>query len=342
MNKRENWLKCIEFRYPERIPCEVFFSPATWYHYRETLEEVVLSHPRLFPEFEKGQIDFDSFPPGYEGYHRDNWGCLWYTPESEKGIRGQVVESPLADWDVFDDYHPPDVNFKSESGNRNWEQTKQKMQECRNKGLPVIGDGERLFDRLYLLRGFENLMMDIATDDPHLSRLINMLLEHELALVQKWLEISVDAILFHSDLGTQNGLMINPQKFRKYIKPMFKEIFMLCRDNNVHVLLSSDGNLLEIVDDLIECGVSLHDPQIRANTLAGIEKKYKDRMCIELDLDRQMFPFCKPQDIKNQIEQSIETLNLPQGGLMLCASICGADVPLENIEALCNCLEKLC
>jgi hypothetical protein len=43
-----------------------------------------------------------------------------------------------------------------------------------------------------------------------------------------------------------------------------------CRAAGAHALLSSDGYMLDIVDDLIECGVSCHDPQVSANGLEGI------------------------------------------------------------------------
>lgn len=342
MSERENYLRTLEFRHPEWIPCVAGFSLLTWHTYREKLEEIVLNHPLLFRDFKKGSVNFfDEFPPAHrEGeYFRDNWGCLWYNVQG--GLEGQVVEHPLADWKALDTYHPPDLT-KGEREERNWEQIKQDIEEKRKKGLLTVGDGERLFDRLYFLRGFENLMIDIATDDPHLSRLIAMLLDYEMKLVQKWLEIGVDMMGFHTDIGTQTGLMISPAKFRKYIKPMFKELFMTCRKAGTHVALSSDGCLLEIVEDLVECGVSMHDPQLRANTLEGIEKHYKGKMCINLDLDRQMFPFCKPGDIRNQVKQVVEKLSLPQGGLMIVGSIVGADeVPLENIAALCDALEEV-
>ena len=185
-------------------------------------------------------------------------------------------------------------------------------------------------------------MIDIGTDDPHLPRLIEMLTEYEMKLVGKSLEIGVDAIGFHTDIGTQKALMISPAKFRKYIKPMFKKIFTTCRDAGTHVLLSSDGCLLEIVDDLVECGVSRHDPQLRANTLEGIEKVYKGKMCINLDLDRQMFPFCKPEDIREQVKEAVERLSTPEGGLMIFGEIRDEDIPLENIEALCQAFEEFC
>ncbi|MBI4243362.1 MAG: hypothetical protein HY606_04655 [Planctomycetes bacterium] len=342
ITERENYLKAIEFKNPEWIPIHARLSPVTWHKYREGLEEIVLKHPLIFIDYKKGSINFDEFPPCFrEGeYYRDNWGCLWFNTYG--GLEGQVVEHPLSDWKTLDVFKPPDPLKKSERGDRDWDNIKRDVEEARKKGLPVRGTGERLFDRLYFLRGFENLMVDFATDDPHLPKLIEMLLDYEILLVNKWLEIGVDIIGFHTDIGTQSSLMINPAKFRKYIKPMFKEIFMNCRNAGVHVYLSSDGNLLEIVDDLIECGVSVHDPQFRANTLEGIERVYKGKMCVNLDLDRQMFPFCKPEDIDAHVREAVMKMDSPKGGLMVNGAIYGVDVPLENIEALFVALEKYC
>jgi len=342
MTDRENYLRTIEFRNPEWIPCSVGFSLATWHKHREKLEELVLRHPLIFKDYKKGSINFDEFPPCYrEGeYYRDNWDCLWYNAQA--GLEGQVVEHPLADWKALDRYKMPDPFLKSERGERDWKKIKKDIEECKKKGLLTYGDGERLFDRLYFLRGFENLMIDFATDAPQLPRLIEMLLDYEMKLVNKWLEIGVDVISFHTDIGTQKGLMISPAKFRRYIKPMFKKLFTTCREAGTHVSLSSDGCLLEIIDDLIECGVSLHDPQLRANTLDGIVKVYKGKMCVNLDLDRQMFPFCKPEDIKRQVKEVVEKLYSPEGGLMLLGGIFGGDVSLKNIEALCEAMEEYC
>jgi uroporphyrinogen decarboxylase len=317
-------------------------SYPTWKKHREKLEDLVIRHPLIFGPYERGSRNFDEFPVCYrEGeYFRDNWGCLWYNIQG--GLEGRVVENPLADWSALDTYQPPDFLTKSERGERDWEKIKRNIEERRKKGLTIGGSGERLFDRLYFLRGFENLMIDIMTDDPHLPRLIDMLLDYEIKLVKKWLEIGVDAIRFHTDIGTQHGLMISPAKFRKYIKPMFKSIFTTCRNGGAHVRLSSDGRLLSIVDDLIECGVSMHDPQLRANTLEGIAKAYKGKMCVEVDLDRQMFAFCKPADVKQQIKEVVEKLYLPEGGLMMSALFYGANIPLENVEAACQAMEEHC
>ena len=339
---RDNFLKAVDFDYPEWIPCSVSFAPLVWRTYRERLEEIVLEHPLLFPEFEPGSVDYDDFPDVYREGERftDNWGCVWYN--NKGGLEGQVVGHPLESWDALSDYQAPDPDLFAERDRRDWRTVTEEIEARRENGLLTVGSGERLFDRLYFLRGFENLMVDIATDDPHLPELVELLLEHETKVVRRYLDIGVDVMGFHTDIGTQRSLMISPAKFRTYIKPLFKELFTMCREAGTRVLLSSDGRLLEIVEDLIECGVSIHDPQYRANPLEDIKRLYSGRLCVNLDLDRQMFGFCTPDDIWRHVKASVDELGRPEGGLMIAGSVWDDVTPLGNIRALCDSIETYC
>ena len=354
MDERENYLRTLEFRNPQWIGFSIVLSWPVWHKYREDLLELISRYPKIFGHMTRGPFrdyrqatipeDFDGDPgPGLRKgeYLTDKWGCVWYN--TYHGLQGQVVGHPLADWKALDTFQPPDPFGQTGYGQkRDWDRIKMHIEQGKKRGVLAQGDGETLFDRLYHLRGFENLMMDIATDDPHLPKLINMLTEYEMRLAQKWISIGVDIITFHTDIGMQDRLMISPDKFRKHIKPMFKQIFLPVRNAGVHVGLSSDGHLLEIVDDLIECGVSMHDPQLRANTLEGIEKFYKGKICINLDLDRQMFAFCRPSDIKEQVKEGVERLSLPEGGLTMGCDVIDPNTPLENIEAMCEIGEEYC
>jgi len=105
------------------------------------------------------------------------------------------------------------------------------------------------------------------------------------------------------------------------------------------VYMHTDGHIVEIIPDLTDCGVQVVNPQIRANGLQDLAKVCKGKVCVDLDLDRQLFPFCSPQDIDDHIREAVEKLGSPEGGLWLKAEI-GDDVPLENIEAICASLEK--
>ena len=340
---RDNYLKAVTFQSPDWIPCSVSFFNTLWRKYRDDLKAIVVRHPFIFGTFaSKIKRNYDNIPDWHSvGLHSDNWGCMWQVVH--EGYEGQVIGHPLADWNALDTYKFPGPLKFSERGRRpSWFWMKLGARLGKKYNILVTGSGERLFDRLYFLRGFDNLMRDIVKDDPHLDILINRLVDHELVLVKKWLEIGVDQVNFHTDIGMQDRLMISPREFRQHIKPLYAAIFEPCKAAKVPVYLSSDGNLLDIVDDLVEVGVTIHDPQLRANTLEGIQKHYKGKMCIDLDLDRQGFPFMSPEALKNQIKSAVDMLASPEGGLMMKAEFSDPNTPLENIEAVCQAFDEYC
>lgn len=344
LSHRENWLRAVEFRYPEWIPCSVSFAPLTRTIHGPALEQLCLDHPRIFPDFQPGQVAVDEMPVVYRQgeTYRDNWGCVWFNVQ--EGLEGQVIEYPLADWAALDTYRMPDPLVWEERSRTpiDWERVEAEVRAQREAGQLVHVSAGRLFDRLYFLRGWENLMLDFALEPPELDRLIGMLEAHSARLVARWLALGVDVIGFHTDIGTQKALMISPASFRKHVKPAFYRLFQAIRRAGAHVYLSSDGHLLEIVDDLIECGVSVHDPQIRANTLEGIVRAYKGRLCANVDLDRQGFAFMTPAQVQEHVRQIVERMAAPEGGLMLSGSIWDAQTPLQNIAALCEAMEECC
>jgi hypothetical protein len=315
---------------------------AVWAKYREQLKDITVRHPFIFGTFAKHRKSY-GIPAELQKqdvYTVDNWGEGWLTAKA--GYSGLVVTHPLEDWSALATYQFPDPAKFKESGKRHWTREKIILRVGRKFGALTSGSAERLFDRLYFLRGFDNLMKDIASNDPHLPVLIQRFTEHELYIVKKYIEIGVDVVHFHTDIGMQDRLMISPRKFRQYIKPMFAALFTPLREAGIHVYLSSDGHLLEIVDDLIECGVSVHDPQLRANTLEGIRDHYKGKLCIDLDLDRQSFPFATPEELKKQVKDAVDLLGSPEGGLMMKAEFSDPQTPLENIEAICEAYEEYC
>ncbi|MHA1791271.1 MAG: uroporphyrinogen decarboxylase family protein [Promethearchaeota archaeon] len=342
---RDNYLRAVEFRNPSWIPCSMSIFPAVWAKYKKKLLDIVKEYPFIFGTLIKYKKNFDKIPFHHQAgvTYVDNWGCTWHVAKG--GFEGQVVGNPIDDWSKFETHEFPDPLKKTETGSRGrfyWGLARFFARIGKRAGYLVSGSAERLFDRLYFLRGFDNLMQDFAMNHPLLPKLVKKLEDHEMKLVKAWLKVGVDIVGFHTDIGMQDRLIISPRQFRKYIKPMFKTLFQACRAGGAHVYLSSDGYLLDIVDDLVECGVSVHDPQLRANTLEGIKRAYKGKMCVDLDLDRQSFPFDSPGELKEQVAKSVELLSAPEGGLMMKAEISDPNVPLKNIKALLDSFMEHC
>jgi hypothetical protein len=344
--KAVNYLKTTYFDHPEWVECDISIMTATWIKYRDEVEDIVLAHPRIFPTFKKGQYDFDfpTLPPLYElGDHRDAWGTLWRN--IERGMDSIPIECPLEDWDAFDTWTPPEPLTQSDWGPQpNWDDVRKSLDVNRAAGELATGGGlphGHFFMRLYYVRGFDNLMIDMATDDPRLQKLITVVTDYNVAVVQKYVELGADHVVFGEDLGMQNALPISPEMWRKYVKPSYEATVGPCRDLGLPVYMHSDGHILEIIPDLKDVGVTMINPQIRANGIDGIRDVIKGNLAMNLDLDRQLFPFASKQEIVDHVHEAYDKLYMPEGGLSFTAE-CEPDVPLENIETICAALEEVC
>lgn len=344
MNERERYLRTVEFREPDRIPCYIYLPPAVWYKYGEGLEKILLRYPRLFPYYKRGDFKKIKLSPAEQkGRWKDVWGVVW--ENIEEGLDSAPIEkeAPLKDWKNFKNYKLPDPLLFDQCGKKiNWEKIKNQYKKAKKQGSLARGFLPHgfMYMRVYYLRGFSNFMMDIATKEPKLDQLIQMVLEYNLKLVNKWIDIGTEIIHFGDDLGAQNSLPISPDDWRQYFKPCYLKIFGRCRNARVYIHFHTDGHILEIIEDLIECGVDILNPQWRANGINEIAKLCKGRICIDIDLDRQeILPRGSSKDIKEHVREAITKLGSKKGGLILTAGIY-PDVPLENIEMLCQAMER--
>jgi uroporphyrinogen decarboxylase len=165
-------------------------------------------------------------------------------------------------------------------------------------------------------------------------------LKYNPALINKWIEIGVGMMAFGDDLGLQKNLPISPANWRHYLKPGFQKMYQRCKTTDIITSQHTDGYILDMIPDLIGSGLDILNPQVRPNALQGLKKYCLKKVAVRLDLDRQLFPFATGEMIREHIKEAVDTLSLPDGGLMLLAE-CEPDVPLENIETICETLEEL-
>lgn len=345
MNSRENYLRAIDFKSPERIPATISVFWPVWNTYRESLEKIAEQYKCLFPGFHKGSILYE----GGRGviYEKrvftDPFGCTWLF--NVKGYQGLVVGHPLENWPAWKNYSFPDPEegLPVEGGGLiPWEQVYESMDQARESGEPVVAGMPHgfFFQRLYYLRGFTNLLKDFVRKPPQVYELINALAEYNLELVNRLLKYpEVDIVSFGDDLGTQTCMPINPSMFREFIFPTYRLIFSRVRSRNARVKLHTDGRVVEVFDQLLEAGVNVLNIQDRVNGLENIIQ-LKDKVCIELDIDRQnLIPLGTPTDIEMHVRKIINLLGSEKGGLMLYAEV-HPPTPLENIVALAEVLTK--
>jgi uroporphyrinogen-III decarboxylase len=194
--------------------------------------------------------------------------------------------------------------------------------------------------RLYYLRGFENLMLDIASEEPKLDALIRMVHGYNRARVEKWLSLGVEYFEFAEDLGTQTASLISPAAFARYVEPRYRELFSMCHAKGALTWLHSDGHILEIADQLIAAGADVLNPQDLCNGIDELARIMKGRVCIDLDIDRQkVVPFGTRAEIRELIEEEVRKLGSAEGGLKFTVGFY-PPTPPANIDAVLSALEE--
>ena len=265
----------------------------------------------------------------------DVWGCHWIYPL--EALDGQCIGHPVASWADLSSYQPPNPDDFID-----WKQARVNIENTKAKDGIAHGGTDHgfIFLRLTYLRGFDNFMVDVGMERPELDELIAIVENYWFEVVKRWVEAGVDVIGFGDDMGLQHQLPISLESWRRYIKPSYKRIFSYCRSNGVHVGLHSDGYIVDIIPDLIECGVSNLNPQDLVNGLDNLSRLAKGKVYIHLDIDRQNITvFGKPAEVEAHILKCIKTLGLPGGGLSMKWGVYPS-TPIENIEAAVRAMDK--
>ncbi|GHU38227.1 hypothetical protein FACS1894105_11810 [Clostridia bacterium] len=345
MNHRENFIRTITFNHPQWLHYEIHLNNAMWAVYKEELENVVLKHPAVFRGFQKGSVDYKNMEFSTEklddNYVIDAYGCKWHYPL--RYMDGAVVGHPLEDISLLKDFKQPPSPVP-ELNDEQWEEEIKRVKEAKERGEIVSGGTEHgfLFLRHTYLRGFDNAMLDYADEDSHddLRRIYKMIIAHNMKIVDYNIKRGSDFMYFAEDLGTQTGTIISPDMFKTWIKPAYAELMQPCKKAGMYIGLHSDGKTLDILEDQIEAGVDVVNPQDLCNGIDNLAKRIKGKACIQLDVDRQsVIPYGSPKDIDDLIHEETEKLGSPEGGLMF---ICGVypPTPMKNVEALATAMEK--
>ena len=205
---------------------------------------------RLTPYIVKvDAVDTDPKEPLDGRYMRDAFGGIW-----RQDMRPMHLERPPLPEPSFDGYEFPQPGsfFRPE-----WkEKARCTCAECADSFL-VGRLGWGLFERSWNLRGFTNALMDAAAEPDFFAEMLDRLMHLYLAFLNYTADLPVDGILFGDDWGDQRGVILGPERWRKFLKPRWATIYEAAHRRGKIVMSHSCGSVAEIMPDLIEIGLDV-------------------------------------------------------------------------------------
>lgn len=267
------------------------------------------------------------------GEWTDEWGTRW--GHAQGGVGASPMDVPIKDWSQLDDYlahRMPDANVPGRL----------------DRAKPILDmHGETrycvgvihlsLFERLHCLRGMENTFTDFYTNEREVTRLIEALSDYLLALVRRWVELPISAIFMGDDWGSQTGMMVSLNLWKKFFRPHYRRVFDEIHRAGKQVIFHSCGCVLGIIPDLIDLGLDVLDPvQPVAMNIEEVAKKFGGKISFSGGIDDQRLEDYSPQQVREVVRRAVDTLGRPFGCGYIGspANTAAPTVPFENFRAI--------
>jgi uroporphyrinogen decarboxylase len=364
MTSRERVLKALHHEAPDRVPMDLGGTvnssivkegydrlrrylglPPSAATFIDTMMRSVRIDEDVEAHFDtdfKGVFPRRSLPLQWlnDNTYIDQWGITWtkkdgvfYYEQMNYPLAGDVTIRDIMGYSWPD---PDGIN------NDDLKARVQKLRRETGKALILALPSPMIHTSQYL-RGFEDWYVDCAANVKLIETMFDILLEINMRIGENLLQNAaeeVDIIKIADDLGTQSGLQVSPDFFRRTIKPRLKKYTDLIRSyapqTNIH--MHSCGSIESILKDLIEIGIDVINPvQVSAKDMSPelLKGRYGDKICFWGGIDTQeLLPTGQPEEVKKEVEHIVSTLGENGGYILGAVHNIQPDVPPENVVAM--------
>jgi len=333
MTSRSLVKETLNFESPRRIPRHLWLLPWAAKRYPGYVDKI----RQLYPD------DIIQAPAVYNaplnlvggkyqaGIYIDEWGCKF--SNMEDGLMGIVHEPLIRDWSEMENFRTPDavLNIDKNAINR----------FCRATDKFVYaGSIVRPLERFQFIRTMEQSMTDVLFEEPGFIELLKRMHVHFCKEVEVWAQTEVDAIFLMDDWGTQHAMMLSPEVFRKYFKPMYRDYCEIARRYGKYVFMHSDGNITDILPELVEVGVNALNSQLFCMDFDRLSNEVAGKITFWGEIDRQdILPNGSAEDIRQAVERVYSKLYRKGGVIAQCEF--GPAANPENILRVFECWNEI-
>lgn len=359
MTSKERVLKAINFENPDRPPIYATLTPQMAEklsnHLAIPFEEPVdsllstrISHSNLLTTLGNDCVGIAACIPENsptktleDGRIVNEWGMVF----RNVGLYNEFDEFPLANASTVDDiekYPFPDSFAKGR-----YDFAEQQIVKY-GKSHAIVADLETsIFETAWYLVGLEKLLMDMTLGEPYIDALFDKIMNINTEIGKKLISLGADIIWAGDDFGSQDGMIMSPDNWRKVFKPRIKYMFEEFRkvNPNVKIAWHSCGSILPIIPDFIEIGLDILNPiQPLAHGMEPkfLKKTYGKDLVFFGGIDIQnLLPNGTPTQIKSEVERITSILDEKGGFIIAPAHNIQDDTPVENVIAFFEAVKNL-
>ncbi len=192
------------------------------------------------------------------------------------------------------------------------------------------------------LRGTQNFLTDLV-DYPdfaealldRITTLLEDLLDAAMQAGGRWFDMIE---LPGDDYAGNNGPILSPAMFRRFIKPCLKRMVVSIRRHNPHIkiMLHSDGAITRLIPDLIDVGVDVLHPlePLPATDIPAVKQQFGEQVCFLGGIDISHPLAGGPEEVIREVRTRIRQLAQGGGYILAPSNHLQADVPAENVITL--------
>ena len=339
MNPRERVRTALARKVPDRVPKRLKFSPVLKQLFNEKtgtddVEKYFGIELRTVPRGKtRKSTDFS-------GYFPDLPPGATFTEWGEARVRGSMHHftrriHPMEQFTgvrQLEQYPFPDID----AGYR-YQGVENTIKTIQDDGYAAIASGGDIFETSWAMRGLDKMLMDFLSDEEFATALLDRVTDMFCSVSEKFAGAGADVIMLGDDIGIQTGMMMSPATWRKWLKPRLARLIQCIKETNpeTYVFYHSDGNIEDVIPELIEIGVEVLNPiQPECMDPAELKKQYGDRLAFWGTVGIQhTMPFGTPQEVREEVKLRIETVGKGGGLLIAPTHVLEPEVPWENVVA---------
>jgi uroporphyrinogen decarboxylase len=340
LTRREIILKRLNHEGTENTPYTVSFEPMLYERLTEYYKDEDWERKKL-DRYMCGYLSVDTLLTRRidDVYSIDGFGSLWRMDKKPWHLETPALQVP----DLANFKFPDSEDFVS--GIRERKEKAAADYAADPEHFRLINMGWGIFEHSWRVRGFEDSLTDMILEEDFYAELTTRIADIYVKMVKECEDVPADAMLFGDDWGDQRGLIMGPDKWRKFIKPCWERIYKEVHLQGKKVMQHSCGSIADIYDDLVEIGLDCHEsaqPEARGMAPHILKEKWGDRLSFWGCLGSQsVLHSGTSSEIKNEILRLRDLFKEDGGYILAPAKPLTDEMQIDSAVAVVETLSEL-